>query len=140
MAYFDKIDKEFMQRFDEFRRALLDFEAFRSLWARKMTGAITRQGVDVSDLEDGQSRAIVELLSAAENIRKHVGLKWITLLPRDGGMPDGIYLCERDEKEIMAIEIKDGVCFVGSEEIGTPKDLINIGWKLDGPVRSSVLR
>ncbi len=137
MPYFEKIDREFMVRFDYFRRALLDFVAFRSLWARK----ITSRNVDVADLEEGQSRAIVELLSAAENIRKHLGLKWVTVLSdEDGAFADGIYLGERDGQEITAIAIEDGICFIGREGIGSPEDLINDGWKLDGPVRSSVLR
>lgn len=136
MAYFNKIDKEFMTRFNGFRRALLDFEAFRALWARK----ITSRNMNVADLEEGQSRAIIDLLSAAENIRKHIGLKWITVLPEDGEMPDGIYLGEKAGQSITAIEIVDGECLTAGKVIGSPEDLINDGWKLDGPVRSSVLR
>ena len=137
MAYFDKIDREFMVRFDLFRRALLDFDAFRSLWARKVVG----RGIEVSDLEEGQSRAIVELLSAAENIRQHLGLKWITVLPDDDDeFADGIYLGSRDGQPIAAIEVTGGVCFVGGEGIGSPVDLINDGWKIDGPVRSAALQ
>ena len=136
MTYFEKIDKEFMTRFNGFRRAVLDFEAFRTLWARK----VTSRNMDVADLEEGQSCAIIDLLNAAENIRKHIGLKWVTVLPGDGEMPDGVYLGERHGKSITAIEIVDGQCLVAGEVIGSPEGLINDGWRLDGPVRSSVLR
>jgi hypothetical protein len=143
VSYFKKIDREFMVRFNLFRRALLDFEAFRAMWARKATATpfCSKGGVDMSDLEDGQSKAIVELLSAAENIRKHVGLKWMTVMSdEDGEFADGIYLGESDDEPITAIEIINDECFMGGRNFGSPGDLINQGWKLDGPIRSSVLR
>jgi hypothetical protein len=143
VSYFEKIDREFMVRFNLFRRALLDFEAFRTMWARKVTATpfCSKNGVDLSDLEKGQSQAIVELLSAAENIRKHIGLKWMTVMMDDEeNFADGIYLGESDDHPLTAIETIRGECFAGGQKLGSPSDLINKGWKLDGPIRSSVLR
>lgn len=144
MSYFKKIDREFMIRFDLFRRALLNFEAFRAMWARKATATpfCERAGVDLSDLEQGQSQAIVELLSAAENIRKHIGLKWMTVIAEHGEtLEDGIYLGESETQPLTAFEIIRGECFAGGQKIGSSSnELINKGWRLDGPIRSSVLR
>lgn len=138
---FSKIDREFMVLFDRFRRALLDFEAFRIMWAR----SVTAKGVTTKDLEDGQSRAIWELLSAAENIRKHTGTKFMTVLPSDGytnseGTPDGIYLGQQGDKPIVALDVVNNRCHVGGEFVGSVSSLINDDWRLDGPIRTSVLR
>ena len=135
--WFEKIDKRFMELFNEFRKAMFQYDAFRHMWAEKV---VISRGVDLKNLEKGQSDAIRDMLSTAENVRKHLGLQWVTVLPDSAGdLPDGLYLGKCGSGPIVALEIRAGLCYSNGTQMPGPAALINLGWKLDGPIRSAIL-
>ena len=139
MKYFEKIDRQFMELVNRFDKAVSTFHAFRSLWAA-LAANREQCGLTRESLETHQCRQLIEILSTAELMRDHLGIKWCTVLSGDAD-GDGIYLGKslRSDADVHAFVFKNGKTTAFGNDSVTIADLINAGWTLDGPVRTSRL-
>jgi hypothetical protein len=133
---FEKIDRHFMELMNRFDKEVSAFHAFRSLWASLVANR-EDCGLSRDSLEMHQARQITEVLNIAEQMRDHVGLKWCFSLSRDA--ENGLYFAQDPKADgLHVFRLTDGVMYSNDGEFGAMRDLINAGWRFDGPVRTAV--